>query len=1336
MNRSLALALAALLLCSPVAAGSDGFVSHAREQRWDTSASLTSGGTPGFELEDVDTDLQVGEDGTLSLDIENYDLGNLTDATVVLRSTNPEISVGTRNGSRFVGDWENNDTETVEFAVSASEAAREQEYPLTAVVRYTDPNGNATQSAPITFGIEPDRRQRFKLTDVDGSLRAGADGEIDVTVKNKGPRDVEDAVLLVRETADGVTPLKSEVALGEFEDGEKETVELPFRVDRSVPASKRQFEFAVGYTTEDGVRREGGPLFGKVKIRDREDIVSVEDVDVDARIGERGTVRVTLENEGDDDLRDARVTFSSLDSAVRFGEARNTSRFVDEWEGGDEETFELPTRFSADASTDEYPIAVRVRYLDEDGNPQVADDVQFGVEPDDAQEFDLDDVEGDLRVGADGTVEGTVTNDGPDDVSDAVLVVQSTPEGVTALQQRIPLREFDDGEDEDFSLPVRVADDAEPTERQFEFAVQYTNDDGERLTSDPLFATVEIREEAEVFVVEDVTTDSQVGDRGTVTVTLRNDGDEDLTDAGVSFSSRDPSFRLGGSLNTTRYVAEWDAGEEVTFELPTRFSADAVTDEYPVFVRVDYTDADGDERVADDVRFGVTPVEEQQFDIDNPEGQLQVGRDGTVEGDIENTGPQDTSSAVLRVITPNDDVVALESEYVLGDFDEGDRRSFEFPVRVLDSARPGAKQFEFVVEYRNDEGDVIESRRLAAEYEVFAEAGQFRVTDLDSDVQVGEDGTAALTLRYTGDEELTNAVVQLQSVGGELTVGAVDRPNGSRAVGEWDPGERRTVTFRVSAPENAAPQAYPFDVRVAYEDEDGDAQQSEPIALAIVPAPEQEFSLGNVAGDLEVGAERDLTGRVVNDGPRPVGDVVVELTSTSDSLSPQEREYAIGDLGRNDSARFRLPVRVPADAEAIPRQVQFVVRYSNADGDRRESGVLPARLPVAAERDTFRVVDVAQSVQAGDDGNVTVTLENAGEERVGRTLVSLRSQSGELRVGEGVNATRFVASLRPGERRTVTFRVSAPEDAGGQRYPLRLRVGYEDASGDSQPSETQTIGVVAAGDQSFAVENVSGTLRVGAEGTVRATIRNRGPNPVTEAFASLAVGSENLVVQENESRLGRLEPGERAGVSFPVEVLDETEPGDRRVSFVVQYQNVEDESRRSDPLPRGVAVAERRPVFVVRPGNTTVDAGGSEVITLEVTNNGDAVLSNVDAKVFVNDPLSADDDQAFVSRLRPGQTVELAFSVSASGGATTKDYPLSVDFQYEEPDGETKLSETYRVPVAVQEPSGDGLPILLLLVGLLVLAAVVAAVVLYRRRRRRAGETTDATPSETDSSGG
>jgi LPXTG-motif cell wall-anchored protein len=55
-----------------------------------------------------------------------------------------------------------------------------------------------------------------------------------------------------------------------------------------------------------------------------------------------------------------------------------------------------------------------------------------------------------------------------------------------------------------------------------------------------------------------------------------------------------------------------------------------------------------------------------------------------------------------------------------------------------------------------------------------------------------------------------------------------------------------------------------------------------------------------------------------------------------------------------------------------------------------------------------------------------------------------------------------------------------------------------------------------------------------------------------------------------------------------------------------------------------------------------------------------------------------------------------------------------MDFQYEE-NGETKLSETYQVPVTVTGSEGSGIPVALV-AGIVVVIVAIAGYLYYRRR--------------------
>ncbi|WP_435344591.1 hypothetical protein [Haloarchaeobius sp. HRN-SO-5] len=1164
----------------------------------------------------------------------------------------------------------------------------------------------------------------FEISDVTSDLRVGGNGIISGAVTNHAPADADEVVVRIVDAGAGLQPLERTPAVGNLDENETERFEFPVRVARNATPGEYQITFVVEYRNGSGDRVESERRTATVEVDDAAEVFEVTDVETTVQVGSTGKLRVTLENTGEEDLTDAVVSASSLNRDFLFGQSRNATRYVGDWDAGEERTVEFSVTTSNQSVTEPYPVDLAVDYRTEDGQRRVADDLRIGVSPRSEQRFVVRGVDGDLRVGADGTIEGDVTNRGPDDAEEAVIRLARAEGPIQPRQQEAVLGTLAAGETEGFEFPVTVAPDAEPGTYQVAFVVVYRDDEGNRLTSRELTATVEVDDEAEVFEVTDVETSVQVGERGTVRVTLENTGEEDLTDAVVTASSLNRDFLFGQSQNATRFVGDWDADEERTVEFSVRATNDSITEPYPVDLTVQYEDESGTEQVADDLRIGIRPRSEQRFRLSDTDGTLRVGAEGTIEGEVTNRGPQTAEQAVLRIVDPPEGIDPQRSEYALGDLDPGETEDFELPVRVARQARAGDRQLQFVVEYRNRDDDPRRSTPLLGTYDVDEFRDDFELQDVDSDFQVGEDGTITLELENTLDETIEDAVVTLQSESGEVLVGRPadgrldgNQSRGARFVGEWEPGETEEVTFTVASTNVTETQEYAFIARVAYDDENNNRQQSAPFRFGLTPDDEQTFSLSDVSADLQVGDDGTVTATVTNEGPRDVQDAVVRLTSEDPDVIAQVSQYPVGDLESGESATIELPVSIARDAKAIPRQFSFVVAYQTGDDEPRQSETLSTQLDVDERVAAFQIVDVDSSVQVGEDGTLSVTLENTDAANATDAVVTLRTQSGELLVGRAPNGSRFVGSWPTDAERTVEFTVSSTNVTEVQQYPLSVAVDYEDEDGDSRRSEAQTFGVQPLSEQDFALADFDSTLRVGEEGAVSGTVTNVGPGTAYEAAIEVTTQSESVIIQEAEIPLGTLEPGENASFRIPAEVVADAEETDRRLTFRVVYQNQDDEDRRSRTLVAAAPVAPQRDAFIVRPGNVTVTSGSTRTITLSVTNNRDETVRNVNAKVFANEPLSVPDDQAFVSSLAPNETVELRFRVSAASDAVDKDYPLSIDFQYDRPDGATELSKTFSVPITVQEPAGDGFPWLPWWVfpPVILLAVLVAGVYLWQR---------------------
>jgi hypothetical protein len=170
----------------------------------------------------------------------------------------------------------------------------------------------------------------------------------------------------------------------------------------------------------------------------------------------------------------------------------------------------------------------------------------------------------------------------------------------------------------------------------------------------------------------------------------------------------------------------------------------------------------------------------------------------------------------------------------------------------------------------------------------------------------------------------------------------------------------------------------------------------------------------------------------------------------------------------------------------------------------------------------------------------------------------------------------------------------------------------------------------------------------------------------------------------------------------------------QQFEFTTRYRNGRNDVRESDALESQARIEPQRDRFTVTTVEESLAAGDDRSLTVRVTNNGDEPLTNVEAKAFVQDPLSSDNDEGIIPELAPGETANFTVALGASNDALPKQYPVSFDFQYEMPDGDTEVSQTYTTAVRVTESEDGGFPVIVV-VGAIVVVGIVG-VVGWRRR--------------------
>ncbi len=583
----------------------------------------------------------------------------------------------------------------------------------------------------------------------------------------------------------------------------------------------------------------------------------------------------------------------------------------------------------------------------------------------------------------------------------------------------------------------------------------------------------------------------------------------------------------------------------------------------------------------------------------------------------------------------------------------------------------------------------------------------------EGDVDSGSSKDPQLDSQVTTARGLT---VKLRSGSAPITV---ETPQ--KGVGTLPTGTSGPLPFSVSVDEDAEPGTYTVPVTVDYSytsyiSEGSGARDTNTtertFSLRVKVEDQARFAVRDVESTTRVGATGTVDVTVENVGTEVANDTTLTLESTSGDVSfggaPTATRYA-GAWEEGERRTFEFRARTAGTGDSQQYALRLSAAFEDAEGRDRNSETLSFEIRPDPEQ-TFTVVGAEGTVPIDGEGAYELTLRNEGPVAVSDATVRLRSQSADLTFGGSNAATMYVGSWAPGETRTVVYDAQASESAERRDYALTASVSYEDGEGDPGADEGLSVGLRPAPEQAFGVSDVESTLRVGDEGQLTGRLVNEGDTAVENVVLEWASESQNVSPTETEYAVGRIGAGEAANFSFGVEISEGADPGPRQFALVAEYRDRQGDLRESDQLDVRETVSAARDVFDVRAVNTTVTAGDGRTIELEVTNAGDQTLTDISAKLFAESPISTTDSEAFVGSLEPGETRTLAFGISAGGSALAKDYPVSLDFQYEEPDGDTPTSDTYRLPVSVADDSGSGGGFPIVLVGAAALAVGLGVV--------------------------
>ena len=440
------------------------------------------------------------------------------------------------------------------------------------------------------------------------------------------------------------------------------------------------------------------------------------------------------------------------------------------------------------------------------------------------------------------------------------------------------------------------------------------------------------------------------------------------------------------------------------------------------------------------------------------------GAESTVTLEILNTGEMEFGNQLdSRVTTARGLTLAVDDGDVPIEFDGGrtvvgDVRTDASPVSVpLNVTVPGdvpdgryevevtaryRYTFEIIPEF-NDHKDRSGTDRFDVTV-VVDDGARFAIVETDTEAQVGGGGDVTATLRNVGDEVARDAIVTGRSTSGAAVVGD---GSAERFVGDWAPGENRTVTFDSTVSPDFGSGAYALVASVDYRDRDGIDETSASSRAGVVPIREQSFSVEGVNGTLEVGYSGTVSGTLTNEGPLDVDDAVLVADPQSQRVTIGERRYALPEIPAGESVEFAFDADVSGSADPGPRQFRFTTEYTSGDSTIEVDET--RRIEVAPRRPEFDLVADNATVSAGGTREITFEITNQRPEALSSINAGLYADSPL----SAPNDEAFVDELAPGESTEIAFVVAAAPDASVETHPIELDFRYDDERGNDRISD-------------------------------------------------------------------------------------------------------------------------------------------------------------------------------------------------------------------------------------------------------------------------------------------
>jgi len=210
---------------------------------------------------------------------------------------------------------------------------------------------------------------------------------------------------------------------------------------------------------------------------------------------------------------------------------------------------------------------------------------------------------------------------------------------------------------------------------------------------------------------------------------------------------------------------------------------------------------------------------------------LNVGTEGYLTMKIKNTGSEDGTQAIVRILrNGNSPVVPIDSSVYIGDFPSGSTAECRYKVSISGNGEPQTYPVDVVVVYKNNEGDYVTTGNDTVGIPVGGKA-DFEVISPPAEMNPGSKKVISVEYKNTGETTIYSA---------QGRISAVDPFTSNDDIaylGDLRHGESVVASYVVSVDRSATIKEYGLDSEIRYRDALGNTYISDTMKVNVDVKP-------------------------------------------------------------------------------------------------------------------------------------------------------------------------------------------------------------------------------------------------------------------------------------------------------------------------------------------------------------------------------------------------------------------------------------------------------------------------------------------------------------------